>query len=189
MLLLLAALGGSFTGELVTTVAATGAFPVELTYRLELEEAAEELPFTVLEARGAKVARLTVNGAVIDLDRSRAPQLTGVVDAPGSVLVFRYEVTGDAIPIVVPGVSPGEARPDTFNATLSIPEGMHLVESFPTGIVRDKERYRLELPIVPAFVAVALSPEASWWTYPRIVDGAAIVFFVGIASAWWWRRR
>ena len=180
MLLLLAVLTVGVRGD--------GTASVELVYRLERAQAATMLPFTILEVRGVRILSLTADGTAVELDRSNAPQLRGTLDAEDGVetITFRYEVLGTTIPVVVLGGSPVEARAGAFRAEIDLADGLHLLESFPTGFRKVAPTgYALELPVVPAFVKLRVSESASVFTLPRIVDGSVLVLLallVGLAA-------
>ena len=185
MLLLLAVL----SGQLVATIEPHTAYPVELTYRFVLSPEATALDFTILEAKGASIDHMTVEGQPLALDRAGAPLLRGrvPVSAGTDSVTFRYLVTGTTVPVVVLGLAPEEARPDTFSASLRIPDGMHVVESFPTGLVAVADEYRLELPVVPAFVSLTVSDHPTI-SVPAIVDGAALAILVMVGALVFLRR-
>ena len=162
-------------------VGADGTASVELVYRLERTQAATRLPVTVLEVDGVRIQNLTADGTAVELDRSNAPQLRGTLDVEDGVetISFRYEVLGTTIPVVVLGGSPAEARAGAFRVEIELADGMHVLESFPTGLENvAPTRYALELPVVPAFVKLRISESASVFTLPRIVDGSVLVLLV-----------
>lgn len=158
---------------------------VELVYRLERAQAATSLPFTVLEVDGVRIRNLTADATAVELDRSDAPQLRGTVDVEDGVeeITFRYEVLGTTVPVVVLGGSPAEARAGAFRAEIDLADGVHILESFPSGFEKvAPSRYALELPVVPAFVKLRVSESAPVFTLPRIVDGSVLVLLLGLAT-------
>jgi len=191
VLLLLFALSGDVEAHLFAKIEANRTISVELAYELTLDgapPATGELAFTLLEMDGARIENLLVEQgqgrAPLRLDRSGAPKLeTAVPVGPGTTFItFYYETVGTTIPILVPSFSPNEARPGTFTAELQIPEGFHLVESFPTGAKKlAGSRYELELPVLPAFIRLHIADRAPLLTFPQLVDGSVIVLFAGLA--------
>lgn len=178
MLLLLVILGGELEARLTDDAPTL----VELTYRLrDVEE--PELSFTLLEARGATVSKLRVDGRDVVLDRTDAPLLRGRVPiaSDATTLSFSYEVAGNTLPVAV---LEGGFENDTdgaFRAVLSLPEGRYLAESFPTGLVSEGERHLLTLPIAPAFIALDVRPEPPLAPLPVVLDALAVVLLVGLA--------
>ncbi len=189
MLLLLFALSGDVEAHLSAKIEANRTIAVELAYELTLDGAPPangELVFWLLEMDEARIENLRVgqDRRPLRLDRSGAPKLeTAVPVGPGTTFVtFYYETVGTTIPILVPSFTPSEARPGTFTAELQIPEGSHLVESFPTGARKITEsRYALELPVLPAFIRLHIADRAPFLSFPQLVDGSVIVLFAGLA--------
>ena len=189
MLLLLFALSGDVEAHLSANIEANRTIFVKLAYELTLDGAPPakgELTFTLLEMDGARIENLRVgeDQRPLRLDRSGAPKLeTAVPVGPGTTFIaFYYETVGATIPILVPNFSPTEARPGTFTAELQLPDGSHLVESFPTGVERVAEsRYALELPVLPAFIRLHIADRAPLLSFPQLVDGSVLVLFVGLA--------
>lgn len=176
--------------ELTASLDPTDPYTVDLTYRLEAVGDPTALEFTILEAKGARVDHVRVNGTEVTLDRSRAPQLRGTIAVPkgASSVTFRYDVIGTTIPLAVPVAGMGEAQPGVFLAKLRIPEGVHVIESFPTGVRESAEGHVLELPILPAFVSLTLAAERSWLSFPVLMDALALLVLgsVGVVAL---RRR
>lgn len=176
MLLLLAVL--------TVSVGADGIATVELVYRLE-HGRETTLPFTVLEVDGGQIRNFTAESVAVDLDRSNAPRLHGTLHVQDGVeaITFRYEVAGTTIPVVVLGGFPTEARAGAFRAEIGLADGLHLLESFPTGLSKvTPTRYALELPVAPAFVKLRVSDTPTFFTVPRIVDGSVLVLLVGLVG-------
>ncbi len=189
MLFLLFALSGDVEAHLSANIEANRTISVELAYELTLDGAPPakgELAFTLLEMDGARIENLRVgqDQRPLRLDRSGAPKLeTAVAVGPGTTFItFYYETVGSTIPILVPSFSPTEARPGTFTAELQLPDGSHLVESFPTGVEKVAEsRYALELPVLPAFIRLHIADRAPLLSFPQLVDGSVLVLFAGLA--------
>ena len=189
MLFLLFALSGDVEAHLAANIEANRTISVELAYELTLDGAppAEgELAFTLLEMDGARIDNLRVgqDQRPLRLDRSGAPKLEAAVAVgPGTTFItFYYETVGSTIPILVPSFSPTEARPRTFTAELQLPDGLHLVESFPTGVEKVAvSRYALELPVLPAFIRLHIADRVPLLSFPQLVDGSVLVLFAGLA--------
>ena len=196
MLFLLFALSGDVEAHLSANIEAKRTISVELAYELTLDGAPAkgELAFTLLEMDGARIENLRVGRGQgqgqgqdqwpLRLDRSGAPKLETVVPVGSGTtfITFYYETVGTTIPILVPSFSPNEARPGTFTAELRLPDGSHLVESFPTGVERVAEsRYVLELPVLPAFIRLHIADRAPLLSFPQLVDGSVLVLFAGLA--------
>ena len=193
--MLLFALSGDVEARLSANIEANRTLSVELAYELTLAgapPAKRELTFTLLEMDGAKIENLRLglgqgqdqDQRPLRLDRSGAPKLTtAVAVGPGTTLLtFYYETVGTTIPIWVPSFSPTEARPGTFIAELKLPDGSHLVESFPTGVKKMAEsRYGLELPVLPAFIRLHIADSPPLLSFPQLVDGSVLVLFAGLA--------
>ncbi len=193
MLLLWAALSGLAFGRLEATVASDQTAVVELSYRLELGSdlpADAVLSLTVLELRGGEVLDLEANGERLTLDRSTAPKLRARVTLPlpSDTLVLRYRTPGPTIPVVVPELIPDEAVANAFVATVSLADGWHLVESFPSGMAVTPKGYHLQLPVTPAYLALTLVDEEPFLTLPQTLDAAAVAFFLAVGALFYQRR-
>ena len=169
---------------MTVSVGTDGTSTVELVYDVPREAADRELTFTLLEPDGVRVRDLFAGSASVALDRSEAPRLRGRADleAGATSATFRYESSATVFPVVVVEGLALESRADAFRATIELPDGTQLVESFPTGMKRlGASRYALELPVVPAFVRLRTSESDSVLTWPRILDGGVLVLLALLA--------
>lgn len=179
---------------------------VESACLLSLERGVRSVPLSVLATAGTEILDLeaSLDGApvAVTLDHSAHPQIRGLVSIPAGTrrdgepasVRVRYRVLGAvreendrfflAIPVVVVGGKPSQARPDGFTASLELPAGLHLRESFPAGWAREETegRYRIDLPVVPAFVTVEASEHGSLLTVPRLLDLGTVLLLAGLGA-------
>ena len=176
------ALAAPTRGELTATLASTGSSPVELTYSFEPSAEARRFQFSILDPDGVAGRSLSIEDRAsereLELDDSRTPYLRGTVGLPAgaTTLTFRYSASGIRIPVVA-SLETLEAGNDRFTATLQLPDGSTVVDSFPSGAVVDDNRARITLPVVPAFVSLTLSERPTFWSLPNVVDASVLMLF------------
>jgi len=154
-----------------------GPVPVVLQYRLAPEPGTREVGLTLLSPRGVRLAGLQVTGPEGEipfrLQELRPHYWTGSMSLPqgGEALRVRigYSVEGGwsrdgRITLPIPAVAwvPSEPGPRTFVATVEVPEGVTVRESFPTSVTRKPRGseggvYEASLQAVPAMLVLRVA--------------------------------
>lgn len=140
---------------------------VRLTYRLQLVEGPGVLAFSAFGASEIRDLSAFASGERLPVteDRSGAPRLRGTIALPQATagehrLEIRYRVDGNRVPVVLLDLEPGETRRGVFTARVELSEGPNLSIDFPSNGVRAGPNvFTWELPVIPAFVSLAASPE------------------------------
>jgi hypothetical protein len=120
-------------------------------------------------------AQIDGNPVRIEMEEIRAGYLTGALRLePGSgtsgpvLLTLEYDVDGGdgvgpvVLPLVTPRLAPSDPGPRTFLATVEIPEGLTVTESFPSSVLERPAASRggswvVGLQGVPAMVSLRVS--------------------------------
>ncbi len=166
-----------------------GAFQVQITYRILPEPGTKEVPLSVLTPEPARILSLQAfldrqelevssegaSGFYIEKVREhfsegsvRLEGNTGESTDPLSLqLIYTVEGAWEeggraTIPLVVPRWIPAEPTPQTFLATVEVPEGLTIIGSFPTSVLSqpppgERGAYEIGLQGVPAMLVLRVA--------------------------------
>ncbi len=192
-------------GRAVVHVDGAGA-SVEIDYRVQSDGSATAVPLEGLAFRPTSIegVRVMVDGApaLFDLRTGSAGRLTSdVAIAPGRAgeigMRLTYRVSGAVegedpvrlrVPILAVGWPPEEGLPGTFQAEVSLPEGLSVYESFPSGLrSTGSGRYQFDLPAAPALLSMraTLGDRAPLGGLVRVLDAMVLLVLLILVGAGW----
>ncbi len=184
-----------------------GAAFVSMNYQLELGTETRVVPFTLLLFAPASVGEISAQagGVVLPLRMTEdgGPRLEGEIELPAGLagsgpisLDLGYWVEdavrseGEGVRVVLPLLAidwaPAEASPGTFEAEVTLPEGMEAREIFPVtpsgGAIPGVARASLQ--VVPAVVQVRARPEGSFGlSLPRVLELLVLIVVIACGMA------
>ena len=171
-----------------------GPVEVRLLFQLSGEAESLDLPFTLLTPAPSRIVGLRVRHGEeeerLTPEEVRTHYWTGAIQLPqlvepGDTLILelRYSVEGGwsdggrvTIPIPAPVWTPQDPRPRTFLATVTVPQGWVITESFPTSVVQRPVgagggQYQVALQSVPSMLVLRMfEGEAPFLTLERVLD-------------------
>ena len=186
-----------------------GPVTVRLEYELEVNRDTGELPLSLLLFEPAEVSplRARVDGIPIsaELKEARPHYLTGALSlgpafraSDSLLLTLEYEVHGGwttsgrvFLPLVTLRLEPVDPRPQTFQGSVEIPEGLAVTGSFPTSVLarpRGTEggTFKVGLQGVPAVMSLRVSQSGKvLWTLERALDALVALVLLGMGVMGW----
>jgi len=178
----------------VVLPAGPGPISVRLEYRVLEDDDILEFPFTLLTAVPPQIMGLRTlhdgKEELLTVGELRPHYWTGAISIPsrtgaGDTLSvgFLYSVEGGfgekgrvTIPIPAARWTPRDPRPQTFLATVDVPPGWTITESFPTSVVHRPDgalggSYQVALQSVPSMLILRMvEGESPFLTLERILD-------------------
>jgi hypothetical protein len=149
---------------------------VRLTVRVLPGGESAGLPLTLLTADSTRVEGLTVDGTPLQLVQARPHYWTALLPLPGRgngaeglTLELAYAVHGAwgaddriTLPVPAPAWIPRDPQPRTFVATVAVPPGLGIVESFPTSVTLRPHGtqggdYQVRLQSVPSMLILRMA--------------------------------
>jgi hypothetical protein len=191
------------------------AIRVQIAYRILPEPGTGEVPLSALTMEPTRLLglRASLGGEEADVPGRegiplrlgqtrdhfhegsvRLPEITGPEGARLSLHVG-YTVEGAwtksgtaTIPLIVPRWIPADPTPETFLARIDVPEGLTIVESFPTSVLKRPPPgkggvYEIGLQGVPAMLVLRVVPGAgSFLTLERTLDLLVVLILLGMGA-------
>jgi hypothetical protein len=204
VLLLLLLGGGILEARLEAKIGEEPDVAVRLAYRIEARGIGG-LAFSALEIDGVAIEEVAAFAGKTPLPLSLEPRSgrkrEGSISIPEetSSLELRYLVRGGArrtedgirvrLPCAILGLSIDETRTGLFSSVIEIPDGLSVVDGFPSHFVSGADgSHRWELPLVPTFVAFRATAKPALLTPPRVATMAVVVLllvmgFMGVRKA------
>lgn len=185
----------------------TGAAFVSMSYRLEVEPETRVVPFTLLLFAPTTVGEISAQAGGEDLPvrltDDSAPRLEGEIELPAGLasagqlsLDVGYQVEDavrsdvDGVHVVLPMLavdwSPAESLPGTFEADVTLPEGMEAREIFPVtpGGGATPGVARASLQVLPAVVQVRARPAGSvGLSLPGVLELLVLIVVIACGMA------
>jgi hypothetical protein len=175
-----------------------GPVEVRLTLRVLPEGGTRDLPLTLLTADSTRVQGLTVDGAPLQMVEVRPHYWTALLPLPGGdtsaeglTLELAYTVLGGwsqqdriTLPIPAPAWIPRDPQPRTFIATVLVPPGLGVTESFPTSVTERPDGtkggdYQVTLQSVPSMMILRVARgEMPLLTAERLLDVSVVLLLV-----------
>ena len=108
---------------------------VSLDYQLLFADSILEIPIKAICHRKVSIEKIVINlnGQILEaqFDRAKFPLITARISIPETVqrrdtahLSLHYEVNGTVVPLLLVDWKPKEAKPKSFQATISLPESL-----------------------------------------------------------------
>lgn len=181
-----------------------GSVPVVLEYRLLPEPGGRHVELALLSPEGLRLVDLRATGPggdePLQLPELRPRYRKGSVRlAPGEEaqdLLLRYSVEGGwsddgRILLPIPAVTwaPEEPTPRTFVATVEVPQGITITESFPTSVTRrprgsEGGPYEMTLQAVPSVLILRVSAgEPPFLGLEGILDTLVVLALLAMGMA------
>jgi hypothetical protein len=178
--------------------------PVTLEYRLSPDPGAGSVDLSLLTPDGVALSDLRATGpggeSLLRLRELRPHYWTGSVPLPPGVtspsVLLRYTVDGGwseegRVTVPIPAVTwvPADPSSGTFVATVRVPEGITVTESFPTSVTRRPEGsegglYEVALQSVPSLLILRIvHGEAPFLGLERILDILVVLALLGMGAA------
>lgn len=171
---------------------------VTLDYRLSFEDSILQIPLKALCHRETAIENVVINlnGQILEItfDDRKFPLITGnlilletIQRRKESRLIILYEVKSTVVPLLLVDWKPKEAKPQSFQAKISLPKSYFIFETFPTIPWNHQsseyaEQYNFDLQVIPAWIKwQARKGAIPFLTFYRKIDLFVIFTFLLIA--------